>query len=628
MIDRCAISEARSSLFDAHGNSCLSEINQAPVHQKLTAIDSLDEIVSFFEENEQIYPVVNYKKYDDNRRTTISHFDVHTRADLVFLFINYEGSEKFTHEFERYMENKIALASSNLSTDKISIKAIIINEVQNSWSRLVDALETPSIRGLFIFDFDSHSDVNRLSEIKKFRLWQPSLDSIQKEILGAHATEYLTLQTIISKIRGNQESNQQLMLGLFSQQVQTSIFDTEDLLDEFMEFLGGDFASILLPASKSPNQQNLWFEFAGFIETIQSFFTTEDYLLGAAQTAQEEIKARIMTKRHQDTFDEKTAASASSIFLGAENNRVSSRPSITENIEFPMRPIHRSGFTQIDDLIDEIEEDDERKYGSEECNKITDHIKHFIFNALHGINQLIDLLDSEKEDDVLFKKFIFSAMMGMQVDLFTDKTRTVLRDDSELQNKWIRFNTADKWDSRIIGQNVYSRLEEQSSESKFLRGLDYAIEDLRKDNRKGSSLIFQLLCPDNEDRGGDVLNRLIACLSDGSIRTPPIAQNDIQSTHLVFNREIRNNLLSIYFQCREITHKPALVKTMEVQPIYSFLFWSSERAALNRGKLQKSLQKLNEAISRSECQQFTYGEVAAEVITAELSWFNEVGGTA
>jgi len=67
---------------------------------------------------------------------------------------------------------------------------------------------------------------------------------------------------------------------------------------------------------------------------------------------------------------------------------------------------------------------------------------------------------------------------------------------------------------------------------------------------------------------------------------------------------------------------------MEVQPIYSFLFWSSERAALNRGKLQKSLQKLNEAISRSECQQFTYGEVAAEVITAELSWFNEVGGTA
>ena len=592
-------------------------------------IDSLDEIVSFFEENEQIYPVMNYKKYDDSLRTpNVKHLDVHTRGDLVFLFINYEGSKKFTLEFEQYMENKIGLASSNLSTDKISIKAININEDPNSWSRLVDALETPSVEGVFLFDFDSHPNDNRLLEIKKLRLWQHRLDSIQKEILDDDSAEYLTLQLIISKIRGNQESNGQLMLGLFSQQVQTSIFDTEDLLDEFMDFLGGDFSSILLPASKNPKKQNLWFEFAGFIETIRSFFTTEDYLLSAAQTAQEEIKARIMTKRHSDIFDEKTAASASSIFLGAEKNRVISSPSITENVEFPMRPAHRTGFTQIDDFIDEIEEDDERKYSSAECHEITDHIKHYIFNALHGINQLIYLLDTKNKDEELFKKFIFSAMMGMQFDLFTDKTRTGLSDPDELQNKWSRFNSADDWDNRIIGRDVYSRLEEQSSESKFLRGLDFAIEDLRKDNARGSSLIFRLLCPDKEDKGGDVLNRLIACLSDGTIKIPVIARNDIQSTHLVFNKEIRKNLLSIYFQCRDITHKPALVKTMEVQPIYSFLFWSSQRAALNRSKLQNSLGKLKEAVSQLECQQFTYGEVAAEVITAELSWFNDVGGAA
>ena len=67
---------------------------------------------------------------------------------------------------------------------------------------------------------------------------------------------------------------------------------------------------------------------------------------------------------------------------------------------------------------------------------------------------------------------------------------------------------------------------------------------------------------------------------------------------------------------------------MEVQPIYSFLFWSSERATLNRCNLQKSLVKLNEAVSDSGCQQFTYVGVAAEVITAELSWFTDTGGVA
>ena len=348
---------------------------------------------------------------------------------------------------------------------------ININEDVTSWSRLADALENPSVRGIFLFDFETQPNEDLLPEIQNLRLWQTALDSIQKEILDLrHSTKYLTLHTIISKIKDTQKTNGELMLGLFSQQVQTSIFQTEYLLDEFMLELGDGFASILLPASKNPNQQKLWFEFAGFIETIQLFFTTDDYILNAAQTAQEEIKARIMAKSPDDTFEDKTAACASTIFLGAEKKRVTSNSSYTENIEFEMRPVHVTGFTQIDKLINEIEENEEREYSSEECHKITDHIKNFIFNALHGINQLINLLDSDNEDEVQFKKFIFSAMMGMQIDLFTDKTRTELCDADELQNKWRRFNAADGRKSRIIGREVYSRLEEQSSESKFLRG--------------------------------------------------------------------------------------------------------------------------------------------------------------
>jgi hypothetical protein len=628
LIDRCAISEARNSLFIPRDEHFDSEVEHAPIHQKLMIIESLDEIVSFFEQNEQIYPVMNYKNYDRSpRNPSVNHFDIHTRADLVFLFINYEGSEKFTRQFEQYMEGKMSLASANLSSDKISIKAININGDKISSSRLAEALESSNLRGIFLFDFDKLPNVGILNRIQNFRLFQNTLDTIEKGILGLQTTtQYLTLETIISKIRDEQEGNKQLMLGLFSQQVQTSIFDTEDLLDEFMEYLGDDFASILLPASKNPNQQNLWFEFAGFIETIQSFFTTDEYFLSAAQTAQEEIKSRIMGKIQHDTFDEKTAASASTIFLGAEKRRIISQPSNTEIIEFPMRGVHVTGFTQIDELIDAIEEDEEREYNSEECHKITDHIKNFIFSALHGINQLINLLNLEKNDDVLFKKFIFSTIMGMQKDLFTDETRTELSDADELQQKWVRFNATRE--SRIIGHDVYSREDRQSSESKFLRAAKHTIHHLGKDSGNGSSLIFKLLCPDMQINSGDILNKLITSLNDGSIIIPPIALNDVQSTLLVFDKGIHENLLKLYFQCREVTHAPALVEAMEVQPIYSFLFWSSERATLNRNKLQKTLEQLNAAVSHSECQQFTYGEVAAEVITAELSWFSDAGGVA
>ena len=612
MTGECSIGLARDALFTANGTTqpCPAEFksNRSPV-----SIESLGGIFSLFEDNDNFHPVVNYKIFPPAIQNTLKSLDSHSQIDLIFLFMNYDNSNGFTNEFEKLVKKKIAPASLNLPEDKISIKAFSIDGDEYTMSAITDSIQdNPHLRGIFIFDFNEAPEVANLNQIEELKLC---------EIRSSNGNdECYTLKKLLQTMNYI-EGSQALIIGLFTQQLQTSIFQDEYLLDSFLNELGEDIAAVILPASRNPIEHDFMFELAGFIEFLQFFFTTEGPYLDAVDAAQKEIKARIIAEyREEGMFDEEAASRASTIFLGCEKNRVSSNISQAKGFQFEMRDIHKTHLTQIDQVISEIEDDEDSIYDSDACNKIVEEIKKYVFSSLHGLNLLINFLEHENDEHVYLKKLIFSLIMGMQVDLFTDSTREKLKNRGELLQKWQRFHEAQGSDARIIGQPTFSRLEEQTTEAKYMRGLEFSLADLRTNTGKGSSLIFQQLCV--EESCPEILTKLISSLEDRSIPIPPVHQKSIQLTlHLIFNKEIISSLLAIYFQCKDVTHNPSLVDTMAVNPSYSCLFWSRERTSLNKAKLQKHLSKLNEAILDTECQEFSYNEVGREVKTGPLGWF-------
>ena len=565
----------------------------------------MNDILSLFLEGEEKIPVMNYifsTRVEDNEAIEL---DITRHHELVFLFLNYEKmKKKFIAEFETQIRKKVAPSGHNLPKDNITVSVFFLNNDTLTIAQIKDRLRgNKDLLGIYIFDFGEEC-MQSTRQIKELELCPG-----------------FTLRDLLSDV--NYEE-QKIMLGLFSQRVQDIIFRYNSMLEDFMEQpCSQNIATLILPASKNPVKQEIMLELAGIIEFLKHIFNSPDCYRKAIISAQKEIKERMVdgfkdTIENQEIVYEKTAQ-ACTIFLGYEHQKFNFHGSRETSYHIAMRHIHKTLLLQIDETIQNIE-DDEGEYAFDECDKIAKHISQFTFCSLHGLNVLVQYLgDDEKLQR--FKKLIFSIVMALQSDFFRDSERTELF-EREIIDNWTRFNTENG--ANLIGKDIYSRLNKQSTEIAFMRGVEYSLGDIIESRKtKGSSLIFQSLCPDHSSSETLVeLKKFLQNNSGNSI--PRIHQWIITPILYLLETEILNNLLAIYFQCRDVTHSPPLAQQMPINVSYGFLFWSKDRMVLNRDKLQTSLSKVNEKVLKLERKDFHYRDVPVGVTGDPLDWFEGV----
>lgn len=611
-MDNCNIVLARNCIFVESTDQHLSggQTLESPQVQ----IQRLDDIFSLYEQGTEIYPVVNYRLSRPNGGQQEVQLDVREHHELVFLFMNFDFPVKFIKDFEERIKDKIIPSGSNLPKDNITINAFYLDGSNYTMSSIKDCIKGNSdLLGIYIFDFNEESEQQDIGGIESFEL-------CQIEDANGYFSRY-TLEDLLGSAERSDFKSEKIMLGLFSQRLQDNVFQYPEKLPQFMEDFERDVATVILPASKRPGGQKLNVELAGFIEFLESFFNSPETYRNAIEDAQKEIKNRIFNRfeNSDQTLElERNASRASTIFVGYENQGFRLHGNIEQSPRMPMRHTHKTSFRQIDTLINEIEEE-EREYSLEECNNIAEHISKYVFWSLQGLNVLLQYLQSS-EQGKRFKKLIFSYVMALQDDFFVEGTeRKELHGEGLLQN-WERFEQSPN--ANIIGAEVYSRLNRQSTESAFLRGLGLSNRDISNVKmHKGSSLIFNHLCPG--ESSSETLSQLKDFLNQANV--PPIDNSYIPSWNFIFDQELVSNLLSLYFQCREVTHAPGLAKQLPIEARYSFLYWSEKRKTLQRDQLQETLSKLKEGFLKLDCDEFSYHEVPENVIQDSLEWFRGVG---
>ena len=603
MIDRCAISESRKHLLEQGISELVGNEYPTAMSQE-NKVEQLKDILSLYLEDQESNPVMNYFLSTRFENDEVIELDTSRHHELVFLFLNYENMKTgFTKSFETEIRNKISPSGSNLPQDNITVSVFYLNNESVTIAQIKDRLrENKDLLGIYIFDFgvDSNQTPNKIDEL---------------ELCSG-----FTIEDLLSNV---ERGGRKIMLGLFSQRVQDIIFKPHDLLEAFMEkSCSENIATMVLPACKKPIEQRMMMELAGLIEFLKYIFNSPDDYRKAVIMAQEGVKGRVATHIGDYTEAElENIARACTIFFGYEHQKIQFHGSRETSYFIEMRDKHKTFIRQLDVEIQNIE-DDEGGYFFEECNDIAHHISKFVFEALYGLNVLIQFLGTS-DNHQRFKKFIFSIVMSLQYDFFDDEKKRKGLKEQIVRDNWERFNAQE--DANLIGKEVYSRLNEQTTEIAFLRGVERGVSDMLKTtNLSGSSLIFEFLSEGHSSI--DTLNQLKQFLQNNPGNTIPLVHQRMITPILYFlETGIVENLLKIYFQCRYVTHRPSLTRQLPITRRYSYLFWSkNDKLELNRDHLQKSLSKVNEAATKLKREGFSYLEVPANDVEDRLDWFKEV----
>jgi len=623
MIGRCNITHARRFLFE-HGYSDEGEVFKPGLLEQSQKtrlqIDSVGKLRSVaMDENGDLMPVVNYfvKSVHQDSIT----WDSNEEISLLFLFTNYTDRKldnTFAKSFEQFLSDKISSTRMNRPKDKIKIKAIRIDGEFSTLASIRDHVRDSNLRGVFIFDFNTNLEQEQLGDILETVL---------------HQQEEYTLKDLIKDnldVLGD-DKTRRVLLGLFSQHIQSSIFEDEELLDNLLDDLDEKYenmATLILPASRDLVSSKFMFELSGLIEFMNAFFNVNEKYLSAVESAQHEIQKRVTGGATGGKDILVKTANASTIFLSGEMCKISSEITQQHSNRIEMRGVHITHFEEIDKYLRDLEREEIREYHSQQCNKIVEFISGYLFQSLHGMNILATSLNKDDDNEKSLLKVLFSMVMSLQSDTFVDpKTskevpRTRLKDKNKLEEKWDRF--LDDSERRIIGKEVYKRLDPQTTELKYLRGIVGAYKDMLNNTAsKGSLLILSALVDGFEPQmGAEYMEKLKHYMAEGQFS--PTALTDIRvARYLLLEEKVSAAFIKIYSLCKEVTHSPALKKTIPGQPTeYMKLLWAKDQKPLNRNKFQDKLCIINEVLRGLKEHPLKYSEVGENTIEESLGWWD------
>ena len=565
MIDRknkSDIDRAREVMFNREAPTFTC--NSIPVGNQLHIVNSFSEVSPLHttDANESL-PAVNFQFLSSTNSVEMKGIiDRGKKIGFLLIFINWPGNEEnLQNAFKEIIKQKVPLGQNN-QNQNIEINTHSIRKGDFQKKMLILDSITESTSGIFIFDFDTgiegHS--KRLEKIGDFALDVDfNISDLRKKV---------------QEVKGKEK----VILGLFSNLVQSKVVTNEFLLRNFITLDDNCFSTLILPASYFPGEFNMYFELAGVIQSIINFLTTtQDYRKGIID-AQNEIFLRCIENKLPQN---EATAIACSIYFGLESHNILSNNKIT--VTPTSEDLPSTGIHDIDGAIENVE-----KFAFDECQKIEKQINHAVYSSLRSINILSNQLND-------YHKLLFSVVVGAQSSIWENpQARKKLKNEDRIKEMWKSFCSGTA--QSLIGKQTYG---ENTTEGQILYAFGKSIKQIQQNRGKGSSLIYQIITEGQDDVEDplDTLERLKLNMKSSEHNFGAAVKPQIHPINLILDEQILKYLHVLYLKCKSITHTPEILKQAPVGDEFEFLFVSSkEKNHINKSDLKTILTNLKDAV--------------------------------
>ena len=590
MIDRKNKSDidlAREKLFNREAPDFRSKT--APVSNQLHIVSSFREVSPLHKTNtEMALPAANFQFLSDiNSVQRKGIIDLGKKIDFLLIFINWPGDEEnLQNTFKEIIKHKVPFGQNN-QNQNIEINTHSISKGDFQKKMLVLDNITESTSGIFIFDFDTMAEghYERLGKIGDF-----ALDS---------TFNIDDLRIKVQQVKGKEK----IILGLFSDLMQTNVVANEYLLREFITLDDNCFSSIILPASYFPGEFNMYFELAGVIQSIINFLTTtQDYRKGIID-AQNEIFLRCI---ENELPNDEVTAIACSIYFGFEFHNILSNNKITST---PMsEELPSTGIRDIDLAIANVE-----TFANDECQNLEKQIYNAVYSSLRSINILSNELST-------YNKLLFSVVVGTQSSIWENpQARKKLKNEDRIKEMWISFCSGTA--QSLIGKQTYG---ENTTEGQILYAFGKSIRQIQRNRGRGSSLIYQIITEGQDDVEDplETLERLKHNMKTNEHRFGGAVEPQIYPINLLFDEQILKYLHVLYLKCKNITHMPEILKQAPVDNKFEYLFVSSkEKNHIDKNDLKTILTHLKDAVQVYYPDGLSYATSTPMFRDTSLQWW-------
>jgi len=564
-------------------------IKSEPVSEQLHIVNSFQEVSPLHETvTKDILPAVNFQLFTDtNSVDKRGIIDSSKYLDFLIIFINWPGDEqKLQDAFKDIIKQKVPLRPNNQNqTVEVNTHSISEGDHQKNMLILEDITEHTS--GIFIFDFEAieEDQYGRLDDFGHFALNSNfNIDHLRERVKEIKQEE-------------------KILLGLFSDSIQSNILANEYLLRDFITDEDNCFSSIILPSSYYPGEFNMCFELAGIMQSIINFLSnTQDYR-ESINDAQNEIFLRCI---ENNLPKDEITASACSIYFGFEFHNIFSKNKITE---FPIsEELPCIGIFGIDNAIQPVD-----TFASDECQKLEKQIYNAVYASLRGMN----ILSKELNE---YHKLLFSIVIGTQSSIWENpQSRKILKNEDRIKKLWDSFCSEEQ--PSIIGKETYG---ENTTEGQILYGFRKSIRQIQQNRGIGSSLIYRMITKgqDNVEDPLETLERLKDGMKGNKLNFGDAVMPQIHPITLLLDENILKYLHNLYLSCKHITHMPEILKQAPIDDKYEYLFISSkEKNIINKILMKNILTQLKDAIQAYYPDGLSYTASTAMFRETSLQWW-------
>jgi len=409
-------------------NSAQSYIspNIEPHQSSRKMVESFEDL-SFLSdlENDLLTPVHNVMKTDH------SELEQKNTAMPMYLFIDINVNRdieekelgKYVNTLKDFVRERINSVISNNVTPNCEIHFCPLHSTTNvndlEWkkiNRLIGQLTSDSR----IYLFDMKSEVSELSSISQFKV-----------------SDSINLSELLVLLRSNDEKLPLETLGLFSNSIQDAIHDDFDLFCEFKdEVIEKDIARVLLlPASRTPMNQNLSFERAGIIESLVASNSIEGGHNEWIESSQQKLSERIPVSPTNLDYQKRDIAISATTFISTPLILQSQTPrySIQEDSQ---RNFPTLGIKSIDSFTNECS----LKFDHSLCKDLEKEWTTILYHSLDYVNAYFNRCENE-----VHKAVLFASVLSQIRDI-----GSLLENENEIREKWGRL----KQSSHIIGHQT------------------------------------------------------------------------------------------------------------------------------------------------------------------------------